>query len=100
MNADVPNRLVESTTVDLLLNNASTTDPDDEALAVDNLTGLHDWLEHIDGAAFGKKIAGEYFTFATGVVNDPTNAASLTVNVAANCLTNGLRDDNVQHAPV
>lgn len=93
----MPNRLVDSTTVDLLLNNASTTNPDDVSLAIDL---RNDWLEHIDGAAFGNKIAGEYFTVATGVVNDPTNAASLTVNVASDCLTNGLRDDNVQHAPV
>lgn len=92
----MPNRLVESTTVDFLLDNASTTNPDDETLAIDN---RHDWLEHIDGAAFGKKIAGEYFTVAT-VENDPTNAASLTVNVASDCLTKGLRDDDVQHAPV
>lgn len=93
----MPNRLVESTTVDLLLTNASTTDPDDTTLAI---ADRNDWLEHIDPAVFGKKIAGEYFTVATGVVNDPTNAASLTVNLASDCLTNGLRDDNVQHAPV
>lgn len=94
----MPNRLVESTTVDLLLNNATTTDPDDTNLAIDL---RKDWLDHIDGAAFGKKIAGEYFTVATGVVNDPTNAASLTVNVASDCMTKGLTsDDNVQHAPV
>lgn len=92
----MPNRLVDSTTVDLLLTNASTTNPDDVSLAI---ADRNDWLEHIDPAVFGKKIAGEYFTVAT-VMDDPTNAASLTVNVASDCLTNGLRDDNVQHAPV
>ena len=92
----MPNRLVESTTVDLLVDNAATADPDNANL---NIEDRNDWLDLIDGAVFSKKIAGEYFTVAT-VENDPTNAATLSVNLATACLTRGLRDDNVQHDPV
>jgi len=82
LNADVPNRLVEGTTVDLLLTNKSDNDMDAAGNADTN-----NWLNYVDPAVFGKKIAGEYFTVATTAAATGGNAASLTVNAATDCLT-------------
>lgn len=47
----------------------------------------NNWLNYVDTAAFGKKIAGEYFTVATTAAATGGNAATLTVNAATDCMT-------------
>ena len=83
LEADAANRLVSGTTVDLLLTKTTTNNMD----AAGN-KDTNNWLNFVDPAVFGTKIAGEHFTVATiAPIAASGNASTMTVNASTDCMT-------------